>query len=147
MRATSCSISPSRKRQDHPHPLAVAHVRIAVERDEIALLEPDADEDVSGGGDREQEMPQRHRRRRPEREQEAEGDRMPHVLVEQRRAEAYRLHGPALATRTDLPPAEQIEMIAQERAGQQDAPTDAQKLPKERAATRVAARHTHSRDS
>src|SRR5260370_39103265 len=124
MRATSCSIAPSRKRQDHPHPLAVAHVRIAVERDEIALLEPDADEDVSGGGDREQEMPQRHRRRRPEREQEAEVDRMPHVLVEQRRAEAYRLDVPALVTSLDHPTSEQIEIIDSGRNEQDRSPTE-----------------------
>ena len=87
----------------------------AVFRHEIPLLELNRQDDVRGRGHRKHEMRQRHRRRHPEREQEAEVQRMPHEAVGQRRAEGHGVYGRPISGSHDLPQAEQIEVVDQER--------------------------------
>src|SRR5215813_2921848 len=110
------------ERNEHPDLGAVALVLLAEQAEEVALLQKDPDEDVRGRHGREQEMPDRHDGSRPERDDEAEIDRMPHHLVEHRRLEAGRGHRSPREVDRDLVQPEQLEMIDQEGAHQNEQP-------------------------
>jgi hypothetical protein len=97
---------------------------IAEQLDQIALFQKDPDEDVGGGDGRKQQMSDRHERRRPEGDDEAEIDRMTHELVVERRAKHRRRWLLVRQILHHLLHAEQLEMVDQERAGEDEDPSE-----------------------
>src|SRR6516165_6472849 len=110
------------ERNEHPDLSAVALVLLAEQLDEVSLLQEDADEDVGGRHGREQQMSDRHDGGCPECDDETEIDRMPHQLVEHRGLEAGRGHRAAREVDRDLVQPEQLEVIDQEGADQDEQP-------------------------
>ena len=111
-----------RPRDEHRHLLAVGFVARPMGPYHVALLELDGDEDVCGRRDGEDEVGDGHRRRRPEGHDEAEIDGVPDVAVPSARRELHRRVGHASQEQEDLPEAEEIEVIDEERADQHDHP-------------------------
>src|SRR5262247_3201251 len=110
------------QRYEHGDALAIAPILVAELGDQIAFFQEDADKDVCGRDGGEEKVPCRHHRRRPESDDEAEIDRMPHQPVQNRRFEVRLRHGVPDQMKGHLLQPEQLEMVDQERAGQDDQP-------------------------
>src|ERR1700754_1105395 len=104
--------------QDHRHGVAVTLVIIAVSVDQVFLFKLYGYEDVSGSGNRKDQMRDRHRRRGPEREEPAKVKRVPHVPVQNRRAESQLCVLLATQVQINLAQAEKIEVVDQKRTDQ-----------------------------
>ena len=111
------------ERYEHRHAQTVHAVIVAQQLSQIALFELDGHEDVAGCHEREQEVRSRHGRCAPEREQKAKVQRMADQPVGTRVAKADVSVRTADELQPHLPQAEEVEVIDDERRGQDGQPT------------------------
>ncbi len=109
-----------------------------MEGDEITLFQQSPNEYVTGGRDCKQQVSNRHGRRGPERQQKPEIDRMTDHLVEQWCSEARRLGYSSLPMCIHLVKAEQVKMIDQKCADQDNNPSNPEERGKNHSTRRIA---------
>src|SRR5215469_18899099 len=106
------------RRDELRHLLAVSLVLLAVQHDEVALLPTDSQQHVAGRQRREQQVRASHYGRCPEGDLPTDIQRMPHVLVEQGRAELQMGIWFPRQVQPHLPQSKQVEVVNQKGADQ-----------------------------